>query len=82
MMQKGLIGLASGRTASAHIVRDKRRRFIDFDLTLPRVSTANMAAKRDQLQQIGLAIKRAITFASKPYLHNLSSACYSTANEL
>ncbi len=62
---EGLKGLAAGWTASAYLVRDKRERFTNFDLTLPSFSTTNLGTERDQLQQFGLDVKKVTTFTSK-----------------
>jgi outer membrane receptor protein involved in Fe transport len=62
---EGLTGWGSGWSGSVYVVRDKRERFTNFDISLPSFSSGNLGAEQDRLQQFGLDARKVTSFASK-----------------
>jgi outer membrane receptor protein involved in Fe transport len=55
---EGLTGLRGGWTNSVYVVRDKRERFTNFDISLPSFAKANLGAEQDKLQQFGVDVRK------------------------
>jgi outer membrane receptor protein involved in Fe transport len=61
---EGESGFGSGWTSSAYVVRDKRERFTNFDISLPSFSATNIGAEQDRLQQLGLDVRKVTSFTA------------------
>lgn len=55
-------GWTSGLSANAYVVRDKRERFTNFDISLPSNSGTNIGAERDRLNQTGFDVRKVQSF--------------------
>lgn len=59
---EGVGGIDSGWFASVYAIRDNRRRYTQYDLSLPADSVVPIGAERDKLLQVGTDVRKTSSF--------------------